>query len=67
MVMQIRKLVNKGISGSSEKKNSEKDLNIIEARFAQGKQKMNSLKMKLKKCGIVKGKLNMWSKLQMKK
>ena len=36
MVMQIRKLVNKGISGSSEKKNPEKDLNKIEARFAQG-------------------------------
>ena len=67
MVMQIRKLVNKSISGSSEKKNSEKDLNKIEARFAQGKQKMNSLKIKLKKCGSVKGKLNMWSKLQMEK
>ena len=67
MVMQIRKLVNKGISGSREKKNSEKDLNKIEARFAQGKQKMNSLKIKLKKCRIVKGKLNMWSKLQIKK
>ena len=37
MVMQIRKLVNKSISGSSEKKISEKDLNKIEARFAQGK------------------------------
>ena len=37
MVMQIRKLVNKSISGSNEKKNSEKDLNKIEARFAQGK------------------------------
>ena len=29
----------------NEKKNSEKDLNKIEARFAEGKKKMNSLKM----------------------
>ena len=30
-----------------KKKNSGKDLNKIEARFAQRKQKMNSLKIKL--------------------
>ena len=29
----------------NEKKNSEKGLNKIEARFAEGKKKMNSLKM----------------------
>ena len=29
----------------NEKKNSEKDLNKIKARFAEGKKKMNSLKM----------------------
>ena len=36
--------------GSNEKKNSGKDLNKIEAIFAEGKQKMNSLKIKLQKC-----------------
>ena len=44
--------------GSNENKNSEKDLNKIEAGFAKGKQKMNSLKTKLQKCYNVKGKLN---------
>ena len=34
---------------SNEKKSSGKDLNEIEARFAEGKQKMNSLKIKLQK------------------
>ena len=34
---------------SNEKKNSGKDLNMIEERFAEGKQKMNSLKIKLQK------------------
>ena len=36
--------------GSKEKKNSEKDLNKIEARFAEGKKKINSLKIKPQKC-----------------
>ena len=35
--------------GSNEKKNSGKDLNKIETSFAQGKQKMNGLKIKLQK------------------
>ena len=35
--------------GNNEKKNSGKYLNRIEARFAEGKQKMNSLKIKLQK------------------
>ena len=35
--------------GSNEKKSSGKDLNEIEAIFAEGKQKMNSLKIKLQK------------------
>ena len=34
---------------SNEKKNSEYDFNKIEARFAEGKQKINSLKIKLQK------------------
>ena len=42
---------------SNKKKNSGKDLSKIEARFAEGKQKMNSLKIKLQKCYNVKGKL----------
>ena len=32
--------------GSNEKKNSEKELNKIEARFVEKKQKMNILKIK---------------------
>ena len=36
--------------GSNEKKNSEKYLNKIVARFAEGKSKANSLKIKLQKC-----------------
>ena len=36
--------------GSNENKNSEKDLNKIETRFAERKKKMNSLKIKLQKC-----------------
>ena len=36
--------------GSNEKKNSGKDLNKIGAKFAEGKQKINSLKIKLQKC-----------------
>ena len=35
---------------SNEKKNSGKDLKKIEARFAEWKQNMNSLKIKLKNC-----------------
>ena len=34
----------------NEKKNSGKDLKKIEARFAQGKQKINNLTVKLQKC-----------------
>ena len=41
---------------SNKKKNSGKDLSKIEARFAEGKQKMNSLKIKLQKCYNFKGK-----------
>ena len=44
--------------GNNENKNSEKDLNKIEAGFAKRKQKMNSLKTKLQKCYNVKGKLH---------
>ena len=36
--------------GYNEKKNSVKDLNKIEKRFAEEKQKMNSLKIKLQRC-----------------
>ena len=36
--------------GSNENKNSGKGLSKIESRFAEGKQKMNSLKIKLQKC-----------------
>ena len=36
--------------GGNEKKNSGKDVNKIEERFAEGKQKMNSLKIKVQKC-----------------
>ena len=35
---------------SNEKNNSGKDLNRIEARFGDGEQEMNSLKIKLQKC-----------------
>ena len=40
------KVVMKFYLGSNEKKNSGKELNKIEARFAERKQKMNSLKIK---------------------
>ena len=36
--------------GNNERKNSGKDMKKIEARFAEGKQKVNSLKIKLQKC-----------------
>ena len=51
--------------GSSEKKNSEADLNKIEARFGEWQQKMNSLKIKLEKCLNIKEKLNNMEQLQM--
>ena len=51
--------------GSSEKKNSVKDLKQIGARFTVRKQIMNSLKIKLQKCLNVKGKLNNMEQLQM--
>ena len=35
--------------GSNEKENPEQDLNKIEATLAQGKQKINSFKIKLQK------------------
>ena len=35
--------------GSNEKKNSGKDLRKIKSRFAEGKWKMNSLKIKAQK------------------
>ena len=41
--------------GSNEKKNSGQELNKIEARLAERKQKMNGLKIK---CQNVKRKLN---------
>ena len=41
--------------GSNEKKILEKDLNKIESRFAEGKQKMNGLKLKLKKIRMLEG------------
>ena len=44
--------------GSNENKKYRKDLSKIEAKFTIGKQKMNSLKIKLQKCQNVKGKLN---------
>ena len=52
--------------GSNGKRNSEKDLNNIEARFAEEKQKMDSLKIKLQKCENVKGKLNNMEQVQIK-
>ena len=48
--------------GSNEKKSSGKDLNKIEARFAEGKQKANSLKIKLQNVKMLKGNLVTWSK-----
>ena len=45
--------------GSNEKKNSRKELNKIEARLAEWKQKMNSLKLNVK---MLKGILIIQSK-----
>ena len=36
--------------GGNEKKNSGKDPNKTKARFAEGNQKINNLKIKLQKC-----------------
>ena len=36
--------------GGNEEKNLGKDLNKIEANFAEGNQKMNRFKIKLQKC-----------------
>ena len=51
--------------GRNEKKNSEKDLNKIEARFAEGTWKISSLKIKLQKHYNAKGKLNKMEQVQM--
>ena len=51
--------------GKKKKKNSEKDLNEIEARFAEGMYKTNSLKIKLQKFNNVKGKHNKMEQVQM--
>ena len=48
--------------GSNETKNSGKDLNKIEARFTEEKQKMNSLKKSCKGDKMLKGNLIIWSK-----
>ena len=45
--------------GSNEKKNSGKELYKIEARFAERKYKINSLKIIVK---MLKGNLIIWSK-----
>ena len=50
--------------GNNEKKNSGKDLNKVEARFTEGKQRMNCLKIQ---CSNVKGKLNNMEQVQMEK
>ena len=47
---------------SNENKNSGKELNKIEARFAEGKQKINSLKIKPKNVRMSKGNLIIQSK-----
>ena len=49
----------------NKKKNSGKDLKT-EARFAEGEQKTNSLKIKLQKCWNVKQKLNNMDQVEMK-
>ena len=48
--------------GGNEKKNSREELSKIEARFADRKQKMNSLKIQ---CRNVKRKLNSMEQVQM--
>ena len=50
-----KKTINKLYLGSNENKNSGQELNKIEARLAERKQKMNGLK---RKCQNVKRKLN---------
>ena len=51
--------------GSNEKKNSGKDLSKIKSRFAEGKWKMNSLKIKAQKCLNLKRKLTNMEQVQM--
>ena len=41
-----------------KKKNQKKDSNKIKARFAEGKYKVNSLKIRRQKCENIKRKLN---------
>ena len=49
--MQIRKPENGGtLFRSNEKKNEGKQLNKIEGRFAERKQKMKSIQTKMLKC-----------------
>ena len=50
----------------NENKNSEKNLNKIGARFAEGKQKMNNLKIKFQECQSFKEKLNNMEQVQTK-
>ena len=68
MVMHIKKPENEGTllrEQQKKKKIQKKDLNKIEASFVEGKQKMNSLKVKREKCLNVKGKFNNMEQLQM--
>ena len=66
IVMPIIKADNeRTLLRSNEKKNSEKDLSKIEGRFAEGKQKVNSLKITLQKCQNVKGKHNNMEQVEM--
>ena len=51
--------------GSNEKKNSGRDLSKIKSRFAEGKRKMNSLKIKAQKCLNLKRKLINMEQVQM--
>ena len=48
--------------GSNKKKKSGKDLIKIEGRFAEGKQRVNSLEVVLQTVTMVNGKLIIWSK-----
>ena len=48
-----------------KKKNQKKDFNKIKARFAEGKCKINSLKIRLQKCENFKGKLNNMEQVKM--
>ena len=48
--------------GRNEKKNSEINLKKIEAKFAEGEQKINSSKISCKNAKVLKGNLIIWSK-----